>query len=346
MHPFAPVRVGIVGTGNIARTHATAWQRTTRAEIVGVADIERDKAAAFARDYAPGASVAESLDALLDQTAVDLIDVCTREPAHAAVALPALQTGRHVLTEKIMAHTLADGAAMAEAAAQRPEQFAGVQYNYRWFPQMRLLFELAQQQTHGALRMIHVNCASQCLNHLLDSLLLLGGEPARISAMGQTRAAENQLGVDAAIAYLPGPVFAGQITFDNGMLATFNATTAPQKLLKRLPFQITAVFDDGVLEVSSLSWPNQLVGTYRWLPDGQNLLPAADYPDPGNQPLSFDPALEAVAQRVQGEAPSPSPATWADGWRVMLVSHALVRASQTHQAVEFSALRQTVGGPR
>ena len=334
-----PVRVGLVGTGGIAKTHVLAWQRSPHAQVVGFADLERDKAQAFADTWQPDAVVRDSLEALLDATEVDLIDICTKEPAHPKVALPALQAGRHVLCEKIMADTLESGAAMADAAAKQPHLFAGVQYNYRFFPQMRMLIDLAHRQTRGKLRLLHVNAATQCFNHMLDSLLLMGGgEPMRVNAMGGTASASEQLGVDDRIAYLPRPAFSAQLEFESELVAVINATAAPNPPFKAMPFQITAMFDEGVLEVSSLSWPNQLVGTCRWLPDGDNLLRPADYPDPSNQPLSFDPALDAVAQAVRGQTPDPKPATFADGWRNMRVSHAMVRSNAQRCAIEPTAL--------
>ena len=46
----APVRVGIIGSGRIARTHANAYKSVARAALVGCADVNPEAAKTFAAE--------------------------------------------------------------------------------------------------------------------------------------------------------------------------------------------------------------------------------------------------------------------------------------------------------
>lgn len=94
-------RVGILGTGSIARWHARCWQRLP-VELVGYFDLNRDAAMGFAADF--GGTAFETLDAFLDQ--VDLVDVCTPGTAHLACVLAAAEAGKAVACEKPLARHL------------------------------------------------------------------------------------------------------------------------------------------------------------------------------------------------------------------------------------------------
>jgi UDP-N-acetylglucosamine 3-dehydrogenase len=109
--------VGIIGAGNIfERGYAPAFEQTAALGIAGVFDLDADRAAAAARRF-PDARPAPSLEALLEQDAIDAVFVLTPTDTHAQLAIAALEAGRHVLCEKPMARTPADARRMADAAA-------------------------------------------------------------------------------------------------------------------------------------------------------------------------------------------------------------------------------------
>lgn len=106
---MSPVRVGVVGTGFIARFHLLMLQGASAAnEVVAVYDVDAGRAAAFAADA--GAVVAESVDALCDQ--VDAVFVCTWTSAHHEVVAAAAGRGRAVFCEKPLAPDLASARAV------------------------------------------------------------------------------------------------------------------------------------------------------------------------------------------------------------------------------------------
>ncbi len=96
-----PVRVGIIGAGFAARAHLMAYQHCSHppAEVVAIAARGRERAAALASRFSIP-RVDEGADALLARRDLDVIDVCTPNRSHAALALAALQSGKHVFVEK------------------------------------------------------------------------------------------------------------------------------------------------------------------------------------------------------------------------------------------------------
>jgi predicted dehydrogenase len=128
------MKVAIVGCGKVAHLHAAALAKIPGAELVAVSDADPDRARAFAARY--GARAVHDVIA----AGVDAAIVCTPHPQHAAVAIPALHAGIHVLVEKPLAATVADCDAMI-AAAQRSGAKLGVVSQRRWFDPVRRMKE-------------------------------------------------------------------------------------------------------------------------------------------------------------------------------------------------------------
>ena len=57
---------------------------------------------------------------LLAQPDIDGVSICTPNDLHAPMAIAALEAGKHVLVEKPMATSVAEGEAMAEAKGDHP----------------------------------------------------------------------------------------------------------------------------------------------------------------------------------------------------------------------------------
>ena len=109
------LRVGILGAGWAGAMHARAAQ-AARLDVVAVASRDAATATAFAQRFAIPV-VHQAWQAVCADPAVDLVVIATPNALHAAQALSALSHGKHVLVEKPMALTVADGAAMVAAAS-------------------------------------------------------------------------------------------------------------------------------------------------------------------------------------------------------------------------------------
>jgi predicted dehydrogenase len=106
------LRVGVVGVGYLGRFHALIYSRLPGVELVGVADTRAE----IAQQVATEAGCAAYVDGkdLLGQVDADSVVVPTT--AHLAVARPFLEHGVHVLLEKPIATTAAEGRAIVQLA--------------------------------------------------------------------------------------------------------------------------------------------------------------------------------------------------------------------------------------
>ena len=109
------LRIGIIGTGGIAHSHAKAYLTMPDVEIVAGADIVPGKARAFLDEFElSDAKAFETHQALLEMD-LDAVSVCTYNATHAVCVVDALKAGCHVLCEKPMSITLEQGVEMAKA---------------------------------------------------------------------------------------------------------------------------------------------------------------------------------------------------------------------------------------
>lgn len=109
------VKVGVVGVGALGKHHARLYKECATAELVGVYDQDADSAAAVAAEY--GVKAFASVAELAAQ--VDGLSVAVPTDKHHAVAKPLLELGKHILVEKPITVTVAEGRELVELAARR-----------------------------------------------------------------------------------------------------------------------------------------------------------------------------------------------------------------------------------
>jgi len=136
-----PLRVGLIGCGGVAEVHAAAVAALSpeTATLAAVYDVVGERAQILAERH--GAKALSSLDAMLEDGAVDAVHLCTPHDLHVPHALAALRNGLHVLSEKPAAISLAELDALEEAATGSVAQY-GVCFQNRYLPATRRAQEL------------------------------------------------------------------------------------------------------------------------------------------------------------------------------------------------------------
>lgn len=112
--------VGIVGCGNILSAYMRGLRMLPSVSVLGCADVDQLRAARAAEAY--GIKEFESVNALLDDDAVDVVVNITPPVAHATVSQAALDRGKHVFSEKPFSASLEEADALLQvlpAAAGR-----------------------------------------------------------------------------------------------------------------------------------------------------------------------------------------------------------------------------------
>lgn len=167
------LKVGIAGMGGMGWFHASRYLQLENAALVAIADVipqrlEAQEAiqinlADKAREF-DFAQVARYPDArtLIAEADVDVVDLCLPTDLHAPYAIEALRAGRHVLSEKPMALTVADADAMIAAAEEAGRKLMIAQC-IRFWPEYRYLRRAIEEQIYG--RLLSLN------------MLRIGGRP-------------------------------------------------------------------------------------------------------------------------------------------------------------------------
>src|SRR5215470_18170863 len=130
--------LGIIGAGHMGTLHAQNLMTDKRVHLVGVTDVDQDRAETLAR-LVEGRAF-PSVEALLD-TGVQAVYVCTPNTLHTAAVLAALQRHVHVFSEKPMATTLHEAQQICEATRTSRACYQ-VGHNRRFAP----VYTFAKQQ--------------------------------------------------------------------------------------------------------------------------------------------------------------------------------------------------------
>jgi predicted dehydrogenase len=147
--------------GMMGRTHYEAYQEIENAQVVAVSDVDPKRAAGDLTGTA-GNVIAGRLgqlpmdrikgttdyNELLASPNVDVVDICLPTTQHLEVATAALKSGKHVLCEKPLARTSAEGEKIA-AAAQQAKGFFMPAMCMRFWPQWSWLKQAVDERRYG-----------------------------------------------------------------------------------------------------------------------------------------------------------------------------------------------------
>lgn len=151
------VRWGVLGVAKIATDKVIpAMQRGQFSEVVAIASRSQDKADAAAKALGLPKAYG-SYEALLADPNIDAIYNPLPNHLHVPLSIQALQAGKHVLCEKPIALTAAEGKTLVEAGLKFPKLKLMEAFMYRHHPQWVTAKRLVAEDQIGALRTI------QCL---------------------------------------------------------------------------------------------------------------------------------------------------------------------------------------
>ena len=132
--------VGVIGLG-YGRAHIPAFQ-ANGCEVVAVCQRDAEAARKVAERYGVPQVHARWQD-LLEQARPEIVVIAAPPVVHREIALAAFAAGAHVLCEKPLAMTAAEGREMLEAAA-RAKRVAMTGFNWRFPAALRRFHEMAQ----------------------------------------------------------------------------------------------------------------------------------------------------------------------------------------------------------
>lgn len=128
------LKVAIIGAGRRGRIHADAVAAfPDRTRVVGIADLDEERARGVIAASAPEAAVMADAEALLRETRPDVVYVTTPPPLHRAQTETALALGAHVVLEKPIALSNEDAEAIG-VAATAANRLVHVCHQLRYLP--------------------------------------------------------------------------------------------------------------------------------------------------------------------------------------------------------------------
>lgn len=136
----------IIGCGDMGSRHARAWDLRSDSRVLAVYDPMPERRERVAVET--GAKAYDSYQGAIMHPGVDCVSVATPVAFHPEVARFAAENGRHVLSEKPIALTLAQAESMV-AAAKSAGVLLAVSYQYRAFARNRKLRELFLENAFG-----------------------------------------------------------------------------------------------------------------------------------------------------------------------------------------------------
>ena len=202
---MAPLKVAVVGMGNIGNVHARCYQANPKTKIAAVCDLVREKADAAAAAYGARAfySVQEMLQSGLK---IDCASMCTagRENGgdHYTPTMELLTAGISTLGEKPISNEIDKAKKMVALARKNNVRYA-IDLNHRFTPAARLARQWVDEGRLGHLHIINMTMwidnpnetaehfhARALHPHSIDVMRYFCGDVARVQAFfnhGQTR---------------------------------------------------------------------------------------------------------------------------------------------------------------
>jgi predicted dehydrogenase len=130
------VGIGVIGCG-IGKWHLEGLDEDTRAKVIAVAGPDTERCAMLANEHSVP-HVYSDYRELLQRDDIDAVTVAVPNMLHLPIALDAFAAGKHVLMEKPLARTTAEGEQMV-AAAKEADRILGIIFNRRARSDMQVL---------------------------------------------------------------------------------------------------------------------------------------------------------------------------------------------------------------
>jgi predicted dehydrogenase len=146
-----PLKMGLVGTGSIARFHLAAYQQYPQElKLTAVCDIRKDAMEQFARKANIQAGFTDYHE-MLGKGDIDAVDICTTHDQHEIQVVAAAKLGKQVFLEKPMGRTIQECRNMLEATRKAGVVFM-VGQDLRFLSHTRAIKNLIEAGEIGQVR--------------------------------------------------------------------------------------------------------------------------------------------------------------------------------------------------
>ena len=223
-----PVKVGVIGIGNMGWNHARVLSLLRDAELVGVADPDAARGALAKEQF--GCEWFQDYNALIHQ--VEAVCIAVPTLLHHPVGMACLQAGVHVLIEKPIAASEQEARELI-AAAEQAGRLLQVGHIERFNPAFRELLNVVaneevvvlegRRHSPHAERANDVSVVLDLMIHDIDLVLELAGAPVVGFAAAGGRSGEGPIDYVTAT-----------LNFANGVAASLTASKMSHRKVRCL----------------------------------------------------------------------------------------------------------------
>ena len=143
-----PLRIGIIGAGNVGVSHILAWQQISGAIPVAVCRRDEEKARIFADQF--NLDWETDYQALLNRDDIDIVDILVPSGLHAEIGIAAAKAGKHVIVEKPIDVTLNKADELIAACRANDVKLAVIS-QYRFMDGMQRMYKVLEKGQLGPL---------------------------------------------------------------------------------------------------------------------------------------------------------------------------------------------------
>lgn len=197
-----PLRILVVGCGNMGASHALAYHQLDGFEICGLVSKGKSKEV-LNEKLGGGYDLYNEYEEALEKTKPDAVCISTYPDTHESFAIKAFEAGCHVFIEKPVADTV-EGAVRVREAAINADKKLVVGYILRHHPSWEKFIEVSQQLGKPLVMRMNLNQQSQtgmwtvhrnlmkslspivdCGVHYIDVMCqMTRSKPVQVSAIG------------------------------------------------------------------------------------------------------------------------------------------------------------------
>ncbi|MBI4975863.1 MAG: Gfo/Idh/MocA family oxidoreductase [Spirochaetes bacterium] len=149
-------KVGFIGAGGIAHTHAKNLKKVEDVTLVCAADVSEKGLEKFTKEQGVTTVYTDFKEMLKKEKGnIDAVCVCTPNGLHAENSIAALEAGMHVIVEKPMAMSSKECHAMIDAAKKAKKHLV-VGFQYRFNPKTAILKKQVDDGEFGKILYVRV----------------------------------------------------------------------------------------------------------------------------------------------------------------------------------------------
>jgi len=307
---LTPLKVAVIGVGHVGEYHVQKYASMPEAEVVGVVDIDSERARFIARRYDTEAYFSHR-DIL---GKVDAVSLAVPTKDHFSIGMDVLRKGAHLLVEKPITDDVDQAERLIEEAAKR-NLVLQVGHTERFNPAVREMQAMVSRpifvESHRlnpfTPRGTDVDVVLDLMIHDLDIILNLVGSTIR-----------ELHGVGMSVITGKTDIANVRIIFENGAVANLTASRVSNKTIRKLRiFQSDAYL--------SVDFANKELGVTRL--DQESLGPEGypqivtskmRFPDSDPMLLEIRSFLSAITEQRRPEVPGE------DGKRALWVAKSII----------------------